>query len=531
MQNADPALINDDIRPTRDDERHWSILNMASLWVGMVVCVPAYTLAGGLVQAGMSAWQAIGTILLGNVIILLPMVLNGHPGTKYGVPFPVLARASFGIFGANIPSLIRGLVACGWFGINTWVGGSAIYQLLLAVGWADPKAVDLLIGINPAELVCFLVFWAAQMVVLWRGIESIRVLETLAAPVLLVMSLGLVAWAYLAAGGFGDAFAQPSQFVAGGAKEGQLWSVFLPSLTGMVGFWATLALNIPDFTRYARSQRDQVLGQALGLPTTMTLFAFIGVAVTSATPGIFGETISNPIDLVGRFAQGGGGLGAAAAAFLAMFGLAIATLSTNIAANVVSPANALINLAPSAISFRIGGLVTGIVGILMLPWKLFEDPNGYIFVWLGGIGTLLGPVTGILVADYFVLRRTELDLDDLYRRNGRYRYVGGFNPVALVVFVLGVLPCLPGFFRAALSSVTQGWGRFDAPALGDWLVFAGWYLSTLGGRLELVLHLPGGLFDSLYQQAWFVGFFIGLVLYAIAMTVVPHGSLAPREGT
>ena len=506
---ADPALINDDIRPTRDDERHWSVLNMASLWVGMVVCVPAYTLAGGLVQAGMSAWQAIFTVMLGNLIVLVPMVLNGHPGTKYGVPFPVLARASFGIFGANIPSLIRGLVACGWFGINTWVGGSAIYQLLLAVGWATPGAADLIIGINPAELGCFLLFWLVQMAIIWRGIESIRVLETLAAPLLLIMSLALVAWAYVAAGGFGDAFSQPSQFGPGGAKEGQFWSVFLPSLTGMVGFWATLALNIPDFTRYAKSQRDQVLGQALGLPTTMTLFAFIGVAVTSATAGIFGETISNPIDLVGRFAQGGSGLGAALAAMVAMFGLAIATLSTNIAANVVSPANALINLAPSKVSFRMGGLVTGLIGIAMLPWKLFEDPNGYIFVWLGGIGTLLGPVTGILVADYFLLRRTELDLEDLYRRDGRYRYLAGFNPTAIGVFVLGVLPCLPGFFHAALGSINP---------------------SSLVGRIELWLGL-GGVFDLIYQQAWFVGFFIGLVLYTIGMKIIPHGSLAPQEGT
>ncbi|MCB9679146.1 MAG: NCS1 family nucleobase:cation symporter-1 [Alphaproteobacteria bacterium] len=529
--SADPALINEDIRPTRDEERHWSVLNMASLWVGMVVCVPAYTLAGGLVQAGMSAWQAILTILLGNVIILIPMVLNGHPGTKYGVPFPVLARASFGIFGANIPSLIRGLVACGWFGINTWVGGSAIYQLLLAVGWADPKAADLFIGINAAELVCFLVFWAAQMVIIWRGIESIRLLETLAAPLLLLMSFALLIWAFFKAGGFGDAFAAPSQFVPGGAKEGQFWSVFLPSLTGMVGFWATLALNIPDFTRYARTQHDQVLGQALGLPTTMTLFAFIGVAVTSATTTIFGETIANPIDLVGRFAQGGSGVGAAVAAILAMFGLAVATLSTNIAANVVSPANALINLAPSKVTFRMGALVTGVVGILMLPWKLFEDPNGYIFVWLGGIGTLLGPVTGILVADYFLLRGTELDLDDLYRRDGRYRYVAGFNPTALLVFVLGVIPSLPGFLHTALGNITKGWAAFDAPGIGDWIVFAGWWLAGLGHRIELVLGVRPGIFDFVYQQAWFVGFFIGLVAYTLAMMVIPHGSLAPQEGT
>ncbi len=482
LHDPDPSLINDDIRPTRLDERHWSVWNMAALWVGMVVCVPSYMLAGGLIQAGMSAWQAIGTILLGNVLVLIPMVLNGHPGTKYGVPFPVLVRASFGIRGAHIPSLLRGLVACGWFGINTWVGGSAIHQLLLAVGVVQPGQVDLpVLGITPWELVTFLLFWAAQMVVLWRGIESIRVLETLAAPFLLGLSGALLAWAWWRTGGFGEAFATPSQFGPGMPMEGQFWSVFLPSLTGMVGFWATLALNIPDFTRYARSQRDQVLGQALGLPTTMTLFAFIAVAVTSATAGIFGETVADPVELVGRLAADGNGLGAVAVAGLAMFGLAVATLSTNIAANVVSPANALIALAPRWVGFRLGGLITGLVGIAMLPWKLIEDPSGYIFIWLGGIGTLLGPVTGILVADYFLLRRTELHLDDLYRHDGRYRYVSGFNPVAIGVFVLGVLPSLPGFF------------------------------SLLVG-----VEVPS-LFHSIYDQAWFVGFFTGLVCYVVGM--------------
>jgi NCS1 family nucleobase:cation symporter-1 len=528
MERADPGLINDDIRPTTGDERHWSVVDMAALWVGMVVCVPAYTLAGGLVSAGMSAWQAIFTVMLGNVIILVPMILNGHPGTKYGVPFPVLARASFGVRGANVPSLIRGLVACGWFGINTWVGGSSIFQLLLAVGWATPGAPDLPIGITAIELLCFLIFWAAQMLVLWRGIESIRVIEKLAAPVLLVMSFALLGWAWWAAGGFGPAFAAPSQFGPGAAREGQFWAVFFPSLTGMVGFWATLALNIPDFTRYAKTQRDQVLGQALGLPTTMTLFAFVGVAVTSATAGIFGATVSDPIQLVGRFAGGEGGPAGIIAAAVAMFGLAIATLSTNIAANVVSPANALINLAPGTVTFRIGGAITGLVGILMLPWKLFEDPSGYIFVWLGGVGTLLGPVTGILVADYFLLRGTHLDLDDLYRWNGRYRYVGGFNLVALAVFALGMAPSLPGFFALALGSVSAGW-VWAGGGLSDQLHFAAWYVQTTDLRLELLLGLPRGVFGLIYQQAWFVGFFLGLVLYWAGMLVVPHGSLSPSK--
>jgi len=476
---ADPHLINADIAPTSDEERHWSVVNMASLWVGMVVCVPSYLLAGQLVQAGMSAWQAIFTVMLGNVIILVPMVLNGHPGTKYGVPFPVLARASFGIHGAHLPSLVRGLVACGWFGIQTWFGGFAIYQLLdVLLGGALQMADLPVLGINPAELACFVGFWLIQVGIIWRGIDSIRVLETLAAPFLIAMSLALLGWAYVAADGFGEAFSAPSQFAPGGPKEGQFWSVFFPSLTGMVGFWSTLALNIPDFTRYAKSQRDQVLGQALGLPTTMTLFAFIGVAVTSASASIFGETIADPTVLVGRM---GGGF----VVVLSLFVLSVATLSTNIAANVVSPANALINIAPQSISFRIGGLVTATIGLLMMPWKLIEDPNGYIFIWLGGIGTLLGPVAGILVADYFLIRKTELDAEGLYQADGPYRYASGFNPAAIAAFALGVLPSLPGFLATATG--------VEVPSI----------------------------FSLIYQQAWFVGFFLGLLAYVGLMQVMP----------
>ena len=476
VNNPDPSLINDDLRPVEPHERHWSVLNMASLWVGMVVCVPTYMLAAGLIDQGMSWSQAVLTVMLGNVIVLVPMILNGHPGTKYGVPFPVLARASFGISGAHIPSLLRALVACGWFGIQTWVGGSAIYQLanVLLGGGLDGAALPLL-GINLAQTACFLLFWALQVVLIYKGVESIRVLETLAAPFLLVMGLVLLGWAYVKAGGFGEMLSTPSQFAEGGKKAGQFWSVFFPSLTAMVGFWATLSLNIPDFTRYAKSQRDQVLGQALGLPTTMTLFAFIGVAVTSATPVIFGEVIWDPTVLLGK--MGGG-----ASIVLSLFVLAVATLSTNIAANVVSPANAIVNVSPQRFNFQIGGYVTAGLGIAMFPWKLLESTGGYIFTWLIGYSALLGPIGGILIADYFLLRGTELDLDGLYQKDGPYRYSGGFNPVAVVALIVAVVPNLPGFLHAA--------GLVDAvPAV----------------------------FDTIYTYAWFVGFGVAGGLYYAGM--------------
>jgi nucleobase:cation symporter-1, NCS1 family len=489
LHDPDPSLVNDDIRPVPLADRHWTVLSMASLWVGMVVCVPTYMLAGGLIAQGMSWSQAVLTILLGNVIVLAPMILNGHPGTKYGVPFPVLARASFGINGAHVPSLLRALVACGWFGIQTWVGGAAIYALLDVMIASDLTALaDLpVLGINAAEFACFMAFWALQVVIIHRGVESIRVLENIAAPFLIVMGLALLLWAYVKADGFGPMLSTPSAFVPGGAREGEFWQVFFPSLTAMVGFWATLSLNIPDFTRYAKSQRDQMLGQALGLPTTMTLFAFIGVAVTSATVVIYGEPIWDPTLLLGK-------MGCGVSVVLSLLALTVATLSTNIAANVVSPANAMINVNPRKITFRTGGYVTAGLGVVMFPWKLLESTGDYIFTWLVGYSALLGPIGGILIVDYFVLRRMKLDLDGLYRHDGPYRYVRGFNPAALIALVVAVLPNVPGFAHKA-------------------------------GLVDEVRPL----WDHVYAYAWFVGFLLGGGLYWALMRVMqrpPRGQSA-----
>jgi len=471
LNNPDPALINDDIRPTEAHERTRSVLNMASLWVGMVVCVPTYMLAADLVNQGMSWSQGILCVLIGNVIVLVPMILNGHPGTRYGIPFPVLARASFGIRGAHIPSLLRALVACGWFGIQTWVGGSAIYQFLNVLFSGALKSPDLpFLGINLAEMLSFLFFWVVQLAIIHRGIESIRKLETYAAPFLIAMGLALLAWAWNKADGFDAMLSKPSELTAETSGP-----VFAASITAMVAFWATLSLNIPDFTRYARSQRDQILGQAIGLPTTMTLFAFIGVAVTSATTVI--------LVLLGRM---GGGFTVA----LSLLVLTVATLSTNIAANVVSPANAMINVNPRRISFRMAGYITAGLGIAMFPWKLLESTGGYIFTWLIGYGALLGPIGGILIADYYILRRTRLDLDGLYRFDGPYTYRNGFNPAAILALILAVLPNVPGFLKAAgaLSSVDP-------------------------------------LFEQIYTYAIFVGFFLAAIIYLILMKIIPQRSL------
>jgi NCS1 family nucleobase:cation symporter-1 len=477
LMNPDPGLINDDLAPTPPEGRTWEVRHMASLWIGMVVCVPTYMLAGGLIELGMNWWQAVGTVLLGNVIVLAPMMLNGHAGTKYGIPFPVLSRASFGIRGAHIPSLLRAFVACGWFGIQTWIGGSAIYQLVRALGTDALVGADLgWLGVSAGELLCFGAFWLLQVAVLLRGIEMIRVLETWAAPFLIALGLLLLGWAYVAADGFGAMLSAPSAFDVGGAKEGQFWIVFLPGLTGMVGFWATLSLNIPDFTRYAKSQRDQILGQAIGLPLFMTLFAFIGVAVTSATVVIFGEPIPDPTVLAGRM---GGGLAVA----VSLLALTIATLSTNIAANVVSPANAIMNLAPRKAGFRLGAMITAGIGVVILPWKLIESTGGYIFTWLIGYSALLGPIGGIVIVDYYLVRRTQLDLEGLYRMDGPYWYERGVNLVAVAALVVGVLPNVPGFLIAARGLEVEA----------------------------------GNVWVGVYHYAWFVGFGVSGVLYWVGM--------------
>ena len=417
-------LYNEDLAPVPQSRRDWGVYNYASLWVGMSVCIPTYMLASGLIAGGMNWWQAIGTILLGNLIVLVPMLLNAHAGTKYGIPFPVLVRASFGVLGANVPAILRALVACGWFGIQTWIGGQAIHAMLkiLWPAWGHFEA---------GVAVCFVFFWALNIVVIWRGIETIKFLEGIGAPFMLAIGVLLLWWVTRKAGGFGPVLSAPSRFHDGAS----FFRFFVPALTGMVGFWATVALNIPDFSRYARSQRAQMLGQALGLPAAMTLYSFIGVAVTSASAVIFGEAIWDPVVLLGRFNQ-------PAVAFVALIALLLATLNTNVAANVVSPSNDFSNLNPRHISFRTGGLITGCLGLAMMPWKLLGDYSAYIFGWLVGYSALLGPVAGIMIADYFVVRHRELAVDDLYLRGRAYEYAGGFNYRALVALACGVAVAL-----------------------------------------------------------------------------------------
>jgi nucleobase:cation symporter-1, NCS1 family len=462
------SLWNADLAPTPLARRTWSTYHIAALWIGMSVVITTYTLASGLMQQGMTWWQAMLTIMLGNVIVLIPMVLNAHAGTKYGVSFPVLCRASFGVKGANVPATLRALVACGWFGIQTWIGGLALHALTTAAwpAWS---------GVPGAIWIAFAAFWLVQIWIVLKGLDGIKKLEGWSAPLLLGGGVLLLAWAVRQTGGLGTLLDQSTRLQS---THVPFWTLFPPALTANVGYWATLSLNIPDFTRYARSQRSQMLGQALGLPTTMTAFAFIGVAVTSATIVLFGEAIWDPVALISR-------IGSRPVIIFGAVVVMLAQLTTNMAANVVSPANDFSSLAPRRISYVTGGLITAALGIAMLPWKLYQDAAAYIFTWLVGYSSLMGAIGGILIADYWVLRRRQLSLVDLFRIDGRYSYAKGINWRAMTALVLAVIPVVPGFVRAA---------------------------TTPGGQVSMPT-----FFDRLYSYAWFVTFALSFALYLALM--------------
>ncbi|WP_372369647.1 NCS1 family nucleobase:cation symporter-1 [Candidatus Uabimicrobium sp. HlEnr_7] len=565
------SLTNEDIAPTKIAERTWKRWDIAALWIGMAVCIPTYMLAASLLNEGMNWWQAILTVLIGNTIVLLPMILNAHPGTKYGIPFPVLTRASFGTKGAHIPSILRALVACGWFGIQTWIGGLAIYVCVINFFPTLAEAKTLFIGINIWQLVCFLIFWACNMAIIVAGIESIRWLENYVAPILILMGIALLIWSITSVGmqralDNTQTFTEPpviidqnfsgnsvslkfnalefsgkprathvtiieedhsSEFTYSKEIKYQVrklpeagkylnlsikfsnehnqtkeikkqilytpnepkstpvkrdfWKIFFPLLTAIIGFWATLSLNIPDFTRYAKSQKEHIAGQFIGLPGTMALYSFVGLIATSTGIILFSDILIaqeapwNPVDLLAKVEQPW-------IVMTAMVFIAIATLSTNLAANVVAPANGFSNLYPQKISFTTGGLITGVIGIIICPWNLIASTQGYIFTWLIGYSALLGPIAGIVIADYFIVRKTQMNLAALYEENSEYSYKNGFNVIAIISLILGVLPNIPGF------------------------------LATCG-----FIDSAPQIFMSLYTYAWFVGFFISGIIYVILM--------------
>ncbi len=493
---ADSPLINADLAPVPLSGRTWTTYNFAALWIAMAHCIPTYMYAGWLLAVGMNWWQALLTIALGNLIVLVPILLNAHPGTKYGIPFPVLARASFGTNGAQIPAMLRAIVACGWFGVQTFIGGEAVKTFVIALwpGFAHLGGDFTMAGLSVPSAVTFGIFWALNIFIIYRGMNTIRVFENWAAPLVLVMTGALLVWILNKAGSVGPLLAKPSQF----KTLAEFWPVFVPQLTGMIGFWSTLSLNVPDFTRYGRGQREQMIGQAVGLPPTMIGFSAMGLVITSAASGILVQApidkLWNPEFILAQITSPSAPPGLEApliasagarmlVAVLALLGIGIATISVNIAANVISPANDFANLAPRHISFKTGGLITGILGILIMPWKLLANGEAYVSSWLIGYSALLGPIAGIMIADYWILRRTELDVPDLYRPKGQY---AGVNPVAVVALVLGILPNVPGFLKK---------------------------VQLIGG--------PPNFFDAIYVYAWFTGFFLSGAIYLAGMKLMP----------
>ena len=471
------SLYNEDLAPTGPEDRTWTTYNIAALWIGMAIVITTYTLASGLMAAGMNWWQALLTISLGNILVLIPMLLNAHAGTKYGVPFPVFVRASFGVRGANFAAMARALVACGWFGIQTWIGGLALDALTTAAwgGWAN---------VPGHSFIAFFVFWAIQVAIILTGTEGVKWFESFSAPLLIGGSIALLIWGFTAGGGVGTVFSTSAELQQGQAP---FWALFWPSLAANVGYWITLSLNIPDFTRYAQSQRSQVIGQTLGLPLTMTAFSFIGIAVTAATIVVFGEAIWDPVVLVTRLAQDFPIL-----LIVAMIIIAIAQISTNMAANVVSPSFDFSNLAPKYISFRTGGMITALLGIISFPWVLFNNVGAYIFTWLVGYGSLLGAIGAVMIADYWIVRRRKLSLADLYKHEGRYAYSSGWNWRAITAVFVGVFPVLPGFLKAA---TTPGFaGVFQNPTFIEGLYNYGLFFTFfVAGLTYLLLNMIPGL--------------------------------------
>lgn len=431
----DSRYYNDELAPVPVERRRWTTYNYFALWMGMAHNIPSYLLASGLILLGMDWVQAFMTITLGNIIVLLPMLLNSHAGTRYGIPFPVFARAFYGVRGANLAALLRAFIACGWFGIQTWVGGQAIYVIvgkLAGDGWTNSAEV---LGEPLTLWLSFGLFWVLQMLVIWRGMEAVRKFENWTAPLVTVGFLILLGYVLIKAGGVGPILERPSRLGWGA----DFWKVFAPSLMAMIAFWATLSLNMPDFTRFGGSQRQQMRGQILGLPTTMSFIAIVAILTTSGGAVLYGEEIWDPAQLAARFDS-------PVVVVIALVALVLATISANLAANVVSPSYDFSNAFPKKITFAMGGLITGVVGILMQPWRLLANADVYINGWLVFYGGVLGAVAGVLITGYWVRARTHIDLADLYTERGRYWFSGGWNVPALVATLVGAVLAVGGAY-------------------------------------------------------------------------------------
>ena len=439
------AMWNEDLRPCTLAEHSWPGTKFASLWVGMCLCLPTYSLASGMIALGMNWWESVLTILVGCAIVMGAILLVSHAGTRYGIPYPVFARLWFGTRGAHFPALARAVIGAGWFGINSWFGGQALDAIC-------GRVLPFWNGVGIHLGVAFAIFWAINVIVAMRGPQAIGRLAQFSAPTLALGAIALLAWALHREGGFGPMLAAPAT-IHGPA----FWGAFYPSVVGVIAFWATLALNIPDYTRYAQSQRGQMLGQISSMPLTMAAFSFVGIAVTSTTVILYGKALWNPVDLILTFPT--------PIVIIAGVLVILSSVTINVGANVMAPARAFQNLWPQRIGFAAGAVLTGLLSLAMQPWYVLSTFATYIFTWLGTYGAMLGSFDGVAIADYWLVRATRLDLAQLYTPNGRYSYARGLNVRAVIAVLIGWALALLGLVVPALHFLWSG----------------GWIFSLLGG--------------------------------------------------
>lgn len=436
--------FNEDLAPTSFEKRNWSAYNIACCWVGMNVCIPAYQMASSAITMGLSWWMALLLVLLGNLIILIPIQLNSHVGTKYGIPFPVFARLSFGLRGAQVPSVLRSILGAGWTGILIWTGAESLQvaMCVLFPAWSSFAA---------GKWIMFAIFWGLNIGIAYAGDSVMKKFESFSAPILGIVCGSLFVWAIYATIKNGYSFVSPLTSIHI-PMEDSFANVFVACLVANIAFYSTWALNIPDLSRFAKSQKAQMKGQLFGMPTSMFLIAFIGVYVTGASKLVFGEAMWDPNTIIEA-------IGSPIGALMGAFGISLATLTTNVTTNILPPANGIANLFPSKITFKRGVLITGIIVVIMQPWKLVSDPSGYIYDWLGTYGALTGPVASIFIYDYFILRKQKISLLELYKeRESRYWYKNGFNMRALFAWIAAIiLPILGKFIPVFHIFSMYGW--------------------------------------------------------------------------
>lgn len=430
------AGFSDDVLPSKQSDRSWNIGNYFTVWMGSVHNIPNYIAIGGLFAIGLSVHKVFMAIMCAAVIIATVLVLNGHAGSKYGLPFAMLLRSSFGNKGAVIPGVIRGVIAAiMWFGFQTYAGSQAL-SILIAKIW--PSYITLggdwdFFGLTLPALISFLLFWLFNVVLIYGGMNFLGKFTNILSPFVYIVFGGMAIWAINLAGGIGPIL----NYTADGV-DGNKVIVFLGAVVAVIAAWAAPMVNVSDFTRLARTHKEQVIGQTVGLIVTYLLFAVASISIIAGSEIAFGTPIWNVLDVVARFDSG-------FAIGVSVLTLCLTTLSVNVTGNIVPAGYQLASFFPKKLSFRAGATVAAVIGIMIMPWKLMENPTS-IFTFLNIVGGLLAPITGVMLAHYFIISKTKIDINELYSQNGKYNYQKGFNINAIVTLIIAGVLCLIGSF-------------------------------------------------------------------------------------